>query len=178
MTYLSPFGLEPESVGVEEVLTDADRIDAAYARFEIDELLHKYAEGHDWELTNDIEAALVGLGYAIGNIAYKGGNVDIGLVRRGFELMYDTMDAALAQKEGIKPPSVARKVLERWGLRYPDYVPTFSRLDDRYWDKQFMEEFNKDTWIKRLPTETNQEYFNRYVGWALHSFPWAYYSYI
>jgi hypothetical protein len=165
-----------------EVVTEQDVINAVYDRLEIDYLLEAYAQDETGRLARgqDVEQALVSYAGLVASQSMRRGAIDIFIVRLAFDRMYDGMERAARLKYGPeKPRGMADALLQKLGLRPPHYRQYFSRLDDRYWQQQFMEEYEHQTWTKkRVPQETEQAYLARYIAVTLHHFPWATFSYI
>lgn len=165
-----------------EVVTDDDMIRIAYDRLGIDDALLGYAtreRGVSLDDYKTVESLLPPFGQAIAEVVHQDGVVNVELIREAFERFYDGMEQAARVKYGPeKPYSFTETVLQRLGIRPPKYRQHFSRLDDRFWDIQFMEQYNGQTWEKRDPNESEQAFLGRYIAHTLYRFPWSSFSYI
>lgn len=182
MNDLEPIDQPREHIGADEieiVPDDFAMVDIVYDSSGLDNMLHSYAMNKEQGQTREIEGTLSHLGETVARIATSHGNIDIDLIRQVFERTYDSMEHAAQQKRGPLPPrTLLEKRLIKAGITKPKYPQFFSRLDDRFWDQQFMEQYNEQTWERREPDEDETHYLGRYIAGTLYRFPWANYSYI
>jgi hypothetical protein len=179
MTDIAPLPTQGPENGYTEVLTKADMIAVAYDKLGIDQVFHDYAFAPNRDGGSTVEQALDQYGRAIAYMAYEDGEIDIDLVRGGFDRLYDDMEEIAREKYGPLPShSLGDRFLQWAGVREPRYMQYFSPLDDRFWEKQFRQQFEEEVWVQRQPDESDEQFWGRYIGVTLHHFPWAYFSYI
>lgn len=162
-----------------EVVTETDIVDIAYERTGLDELVQRYAfhEG-GYNLTAEIEVALADLAAELSRLAVQGDNIDVDLIRHGFDRLYADMNRHAAVARGLRLPagSIGR-LLEKSGIRQPRYRQVVVPLDDKYWNEQFLAQFHEGRMVKPLPDEPREAYLARYTAHCLKGFPWAYFTY-
>jgi len=172
---------EPET-GAEARLTVFDRVDMAYDGLELDELLLEYALGQSAGrigLTFRIEGSIEELGQAVAPLATAEGVVYPGVVRAAFDRFHGGMEKAAAAKFGPERPRTYREAfLIDVGIRDPKYRQRYRKLDDRYWEKQFMRDYKEQSFVQLEPGESEQHYPGRYIANALSGLQWSIFSYI
>jgi hypothetical protein len=183
MSPLSPKHANPEHSASAEIANqeDLDALLLAYEDFGIDQSLRLYALSgrNDSTLAPQIERSIDVFGQLVATKAVTDDVIDTGLVRAVFERFYDDMENAANAKYGPeKPYTLTGRILTHLGIRKPSYRQHFHRLDDKYWDKQFPDQFQKEMWVKRVDGESKQVYAGRYIATCLKLFPWANFTYI
>jgi hypothetical protein len=162
-----------------EVVSEMDMVDIAYEHSELDELVRKYAfheGGHQIEA--EVQEALMSLSIDVSQIATQGEGIRVDLIRRAFDHLYSSMNAHAGVARNLRKPSgPIGALLQKTGLRKPEYRGVVIPLDDKYWDKQFLEQFEQEQMVARKPDESTESYLARYTARCLMGFPWAYFSY-
>lgn len=64
------------------------------------------------------------------------------------------------------------------GLVKPEPDSYVRGLDDRYWTKQFPEQYTNQELVQRQPNESDQQYLSRYIRTAIHGFIFAPFTYM
>jgi len=161
-----------------EIVTPIDMVYIAYARLGLDEQLEAYALTDGLGDESTVRYSLIQYGQDIAGIATEGGgDIDVGVIREAFDRLYEGMEGVARKKYGPeKPKTISEGVLTRSGLVLPRYRQQFSHLDDKYWDEQFMRQYETQEMVERLPDESDQDYLARYIATCLHGFPWAYFT--
>jgi hypothetical protein len=127
----------------------------------------------------DLDRVLTTYSVDIANLAYQNGTIDIELVRDGFERVEEWMNIIANEKFGVLPPrTMTQAILEKAGLVKPRHKVYFSELGDRFWEIQFLEQYEKQTWDTQSPSQTDASYFASYTATAMHHFLLAPYSHI
>ncbi len=149
----------------------------AYASLGLDEQLEAYALGEEPGDESVVRDSLVKYGQDVAGIATQGGDIDVGVIREAFDRLYEGMEGVARKKYGPeKPRTITEGLLVRSGVVLPRYRQQFSHLDDRYWNEQFMGQYEAQAMVERLPDEPEQDYLARYIATCLHGFPWAYFT--
>jgi hypothetical protein len=164
--------------GPAEVVSAVDMVYIAYERLGFDEMLEAYALCDETGgVETRMQAALFDYAKSVASIATQDGGMDIPVIREAFDRFYEGMEGASRKKYGAeKPSSISDAALKRFGLRPPTYQRQFKPLDDRYWEKQFVEQYESGAMATRKPNESDQDYLARYIATCLHGFPWAYFT--
>lgn len=162
-----------------EVIAEADTVDTAYDRTGIEELVRQYAyHKGDYGLEGNIDKALADLANDLARIATQSGEINVELIRQGFDRLYSDMNRHAATARGLrKPAGPIGWVLEKSGIREPQYRQVLIPLDDRYWNRQFLAQFHDSVLTERREGESDQDYLARYTLHCLKGFPWAYFTY-
>ena len=169
-----------------DVVTDDDRVTILFERGDVEDMLRRFASGDsvsddDSRRTSedDLDRVLTDYSVELASLAFQGGSIDVDLVRNGFDRVQDCMNEIGNEMFGTeRPRTMTQAILEKAGLRAPAQRRYFAPLDDRYWEVQFMEQYDKQTWTQRRPGQTDASYFAHYTATAMHHFLLAPYSYI
>lgn len=169
-----------------ELVTDEDRISVLFERAGVEDMLRRFAFGEPVGETDvrqtseeDLDQVLTTYAVELATLAFQEGSIDLQLVRTGFDRVSECMNEMGNAKYGGEPPRTWRQsLLEKIGLQPPIQKRYFALLDDRYWQIQFMQQHDEQTWLRRSPGQTDASYFAQYTAVAMHSFLLAPYSYI
>ena len=183
MTHIVPASPNSgEAPIIPELVTGQEIVDHVYARSGLDEALMSYA--FPGEPSDQQESSVTSLLPAYGqdvamHAVDESGTIDVELIRYAATKLHDGMEQACRAKYGPVPPRTAlQSILQKYGIVDPVYRSHIAGLDDRFWEIQFSQELAEQSWEKRLPGESQEQFVGRYVAGTLYRFYWAPYSYV
>ncbi len=171
---------EPVLTG--EIIEDEGYLKLVYENLGIEEALASYLDSDD--LTeNEINILLIQFSISIAAIAGKGGGINIDAVREAFEHLTQNMNELASRKYGYEHQHhdlaqaalIKLKIKEPQPLKPRKYVRA---LDDRYWSKQFLEQYESESIVSRRPNETEEQYLARYIHSCMHGLLFSYFTYV
>jgi hypothetical protein len=158
-----------------EVVDDPDYLKIIYANLGIENALETYLGGrssHDGEQA--VDQLLGRFSVAIAGVADKPEGIDTGIVRFSFDHLTNNMNEVASRQFGHQPPqSATQSVLTKLGVRQPEPRQYVRPLDDRYWDKQFMDQYRTGHMVTRQPGETENQFLARYIHSCMQGFLFA-----
>lgn len=150
-------------------------IEAIYDKTGIQPALAAYLDGKAEE--DDITPLLSDFSMSLAETALSGGSVDTGAVRFGFDHLTDGMNKACNEKHGYEPPKTLREAVQlKMGMVEPQERSYVRKLDDRFWLKQFPEEYENGTLAQRLQGESDQAHLGRSIRAAMHGYIFSYFT--
>lgn len=169
----------PASRAVRGEVVTTELVDKAYDQLGLDGMFETYARHTgDAFLEEDVHLALVDLAVDVASMSFNGGEIDVELVRRAFDRTYAGMNQAARNARNMQLPTTPfQSLLIKAGIKQPEYMRAVAPLDDRYWSRQFMEQFADESMIKRIEDEPEEVYLARYISRCLEGFPWAHFTY-
>lgn len=175
---------QAEPVLYGEVLeTDENYLQAVYADSGIEDDLARYL---NTGLGFDSNIAELGLSRFCGTIAgaaWKYGEIDVAVVRSGFDIVTASMNEVASHVHGYTHQSAIRALLIRAGItgvKSPQADSYVRVLDEQYWSSQFMDEFKSGglPMTPRHAGETDSDYFPRYTYGCMKGFLFAPFTYL
>jgi len=163
-----------------EVLDTEDYIETAYDQLGIEAALGAYLDGQPGtEDEQEITARLAEFSMRLAEAAMTTGDVDVATVRFGVDHLTRNMNEVCSAKFGYKRAgSLSEAVLIKLGIAKPESDRYVRGLDDRYWAKQFPEEYAEEKLVRRETDESDQQYLGRYIRTAIHGFIFAPFTYM
>jgi hypothetical protein len=167
-------------VAAGEVLDTEGYIEAVYDRLGIETALGAYLDGQTGtEDEGDITVLLAEFSMSLAEAATTRRNIDIPTVRFGVDHLTRNMNELCSSRFGYEPPkTLTEAMLLKLGAITPVTKSYVRRLDDRYWAKQFPEEYAEEKQVQRELDESDQQYLGRYIRTAIHGFIFAPFTYM
>ena len=167
-----------EFVSIVEASTDGQQIREAYNKLGVNTALRAYIDQKAGEA--EVAAALVKFSGELSTVALGSGSLDVAAVRYGVEYLTSDMNQACNEKHGfLEPTGRWQALLVRAGhvqLQTRQYIRL---LDDRYWNKQFPEDYQSGKLVPlRQPQETEQQHLARYVHSSIYGLLFAPFTYM
>ena len=159
-----------------EVVDDPDYLKIIYANLGIESALGAYLGGRSNGAGEEAVDQLLGrFSVAIAGVADKPEGIDTDIVRFSFDHLTNNMNEVASRHFGHQPPrSATQAVLTKLGAKQPQPRQYVRPLDDRYWDKQFMEQYRDGGHlVARQPDETENQFLARYIHSCMHGFLFA-----
>lgn len=170
-----------ESILHGEVLeTDKDYLQAVYSSGGIEDDLVRYLDTGSAINSEIIDLKLSQFSNIIARAAWKHDEIDVAVVRSGFDIVTESMNKAANQVHGYARQGALQSLLVRAGIKPPQIDSYVRALDDRYWSRQFMEEFKKGGPLlpSRHVGETDSDYFARYTYGCMRGFLFARFTHL
>ena len=163
-----------------EVLDTEGYVEAVYDRLGIETALGAYLDGQPGtEDESDITVLLADFSMSLAEAATTQGDVDIPTIRFGVDHLTRNMNELCSSRFGHQPPkTLSEALLLKLGMATPVTKSYVRKLDDRYWEKQFPEDYAEEKSVTRLPEEADQQYLARYIRTAIHGFIFAPFTYM
>jgi hypothetical protein len=160
-----------------EVLDTTDYIAAAYDKMGLETALGSYLDG---EIEDEaVMALLAGYATVMADAAIGSAGVDVPVLQFGAEHLTKGMNEACSSRHGYLPAkSLGEALLVKTGLGKPSPQRWIHGLDDRYWAKQFPDEYGGEKLVTRQPGETDQQYLARHLQVAIHGLVFAHFTYM
>ncbi len=160
----------PEVTG--EVPTTEAYIETVYGTLGIEAALGSYLDGAASE--DDVAILLATFSDRLADAALERGSLEVKTVRFGIDHLTGNMNKVCNAKLGSQPPkTLTEALLLKLGMVEPEPRRYIRELDDRYWTKQFPEEYADEQLAKRLPNETDQQYLARHIRTSIHGLLFA-----
>jgi hypothetical protein len=157
-----------------EVVDDPDYLKIIYANLGIENALETYLGGrssHDGEQA--VDELLGRFSVAVAGVADKPEGIDTGIVRFSFDHLTNNMNEVASRHFGYQPQSPTQSVLAKLGVKQPQPRQYVRPLDDRYWDKQFMDQHRTGHMVTRQAGETENQFLARYIHSCMNGFLFA-----
>lgn len=162
----------------EVIETDRDYLAAVYASSGLEEALAGYLDGGSDIGEQEVDLLIANFSISIAKTAWKDEGIDVDLVRFAFEHLTVNMNEVASRKFGHAPQTATRSLLTRLGVTSPEPGRYVRPLDDRYWSKQFMEQYKDQHMVRRQSNETEEQYLARYTHVCIHGFLFAPFTYL
>ncbi|HEX5798307.1 MAG TPA: hypothetical protein VFX79_03035 [Candidatus Saccharimonadales bacterium] len=163
--------------GETEPVTTEQIAEQAYDRLGLDDYLTDFAGGNLDE--TEVEPVLAQFSANLAELSFREGNIDVDLVRAAFNRLTEGYNTAANRVYGpTPPPTVTRAIMEKLKIVPPKTTQYYKGLDDRYWNIQFIEQLQGESFVARQAEETDREYFERYLQACMKGFSWANFTYV
>lgn len=172
--------IEPaEVVLTGEVIEDEEYLKLVHSNLGIKEALASYLESRDLE-EESVDILLAHFSVAIAETATRSGEIDVDIIRTAFEHLVHSMNETASRRHGYQPQSLSQVALTKLKLRRPQPKSYVRQLDDRYWSKQFLEQYENggQPMAPRKDGETDEQYLARYIHSCMHGFLFAPFTYL
>jgi len=164
-----------------EVLDTQGYLGAVYDRLGIEAALGAYLGGQSGAADeHDIDMRLAEFSMALADAATMpvgaevAGGVNVATVRLGVDHLTRNMNEVCSAKFGYKRASGwPEAILRKLGIVKTDPGRYVRYLDDRYWGKQFPEQYAEQRMVQREPGENEKQYLGRYIQTVIHGFIFA-----
>src|SRR5665213_286993 len=163
-----------------EVLDNEGYIEAVYDKLGIASSLGAYLDGQPGtEDEKDITILLAEFSMSLADAATTQGDIDVATVRFGMDHLTRNMNELCSSRFGYEPPrTLTEALLLKLGMITPVTKRYVRKLDDRYWAKQFPEEYAGQKLVNRLPDETDRQYLARHIRTSIHGLIFAPFTYM
>lgn len=172
----------PEIAGDREHLREL--VGDAYKQLELDDMLRRYAFGYQ---VSDEDPTPVGDAHVLGALHMYNGMVslvsmqrktpDVDMVRDGFDLVYDGMDAAIEAKM-FPPQSAMQQLLVRAGVGRQRSARHMARLNEQFWTVQFPEMLAGKARAQRQSEDNDAIYMWRVLDECMRGHVFSKFSYV
>lgn len=157
-----------------EVVDDPDYLKIIYTNLGIENALETYLGEHSSHAGEQAVDLLLGrFSVAIAGVADKPAGIDVRIIRFAFEHLTNNMNEVASRHFGYQPQSSTQSILTKLGARQPQPRQYVRSLDDRYWDKQFMDQYRTGHMVTRQEGETENQFLARYIHSCMHGFLFA-----
>ncbi len=157
-----------------EVVDDPDYLEHIYTNLGIENALVAYLGEHSSGAGEQAVDELLGrFSVAVAGVADKPEGIDKDIVRFAFDHLTNNMNKVASEQFGHQPQTSTQSILTRLGARQPQTRQYVRPLDDRYWDKQFMDQYRTGHMVSRQAGETENQYLARYIHTCVHGFLFA-----
>lgn len=161
-----------------------DQVIDAYESHFIESSLRAYLDAGTTETEikreHEVSALLMNFSEDLANLAYHDRHIDTDIIRYGFDHLTNSMNGLC--RETLQQTATGLKgFLAKIGLVSAPHRPdtTYIRkLDDRYWNEQFLKIYEDNPFVPRKPDETDQEYLARHIHNAMFGFLYAPFTYV
>lgn len=154
---------------VGEMVSNEGIVEHIFDKYELDIHFGNFAKHRITE--SEVEPVLMSYADDVSMLAYSNApDIDVDLVRHAFERLKAGYD--LAAHSARHPETLAQKILRSAGR--PAKTPSYVRsLDDRYWDEQFLQDFDN---YKSDDERSTAEDFKAYTRDTVRGLSWSYFT--
>jgi len=154
-----------------------DYIESTYALLGVEAALASYLD-RGVEGT-EVDGLLAEYSAILADSAVGPLGVNVAALQFGVDHLTASMNEVCSRKHGYEPPKTLREaVLVKTGRAKPTPIRWISGLDDRYWIKQFPDEYRGEKLVARHPDETDQQYLARHLNRAIQGLIFSRFTYM
>jgi hypothetical protein len=163
-----------------EVLDPEGYIQVAYDKHGLEPALGAYLDGRPTDQADqDVTARLAGFSMQVAEAAMTPAGIDIDTVRFGVDYLTRSMNKVCSDRFGYEPAkSWSEALLRKLGVGKPENGRYVRGLDDRFWTKQFSEEYATEHFVRREADEDDQHYLGRHLQASIHGYIFAPFTYM